>query len=171
MSVDTEIRDLLRRINECENRIDGYRNQKSEIDRKIRNFEDRRRDVQSVKNTLSNSFDWTVGAIQRKQRNTRGGIEAGTTGMLGSEATLLSSLDADMEKATESDGYGSQMHGALQSEIGRCDREISALEGRKRSLDGSIQSERTTRARLVRQARELAKDPEATEHVWEREWY
>lgn len=159
-AVDNQIRSLLRRVDQLERSIDAARYEYNEAkDRKSR-YERRIGEIRRIKSTLSNSFDWSVDTIRNRQNAVKSKLESATSG-LSHEGTLTSAVARDLERPTEGDAFGSQMHDLLQREINRCQSEINNAQSAMASSSSRVNSSCATRSSLVRQARELSRQPDA----------
>lgn len=164
-SVDDQIRDLLRQISSLEWQINSLRSQKRASEEKKRTFETRKGQVKSVKNNLERSFDGYVSSIRRNQNAAKDKIASATAGMK-HESTLVSAIQGDSERDTESDKFGSQMHSNLSREIQRCDQEISNANNEMNDFSRRENSLVNQRAQLVTRAKNLSATEGATIKVY-----
>lgn len=165
-AVDNQIRTLLRKVDQLERSIDTARREYEGAANRKRQYERRISEVRHVKSMLSSSFDWSVDAIRNRQSAVKGKLESATSG-LSHEGMLTSAVARDLERSTESDSYGSQMHDLLQREINRCQSEINSAQSAMSSSSSRANGACATRSSLVRQARELSRRPDAMVSVRE----
>lgn len=164
-SVDDQIRDLLRRISSFERQIDSIRSQKRASEAKKKQFEERKGQVRSVKNNLERNFDGYVSSIRRNQDSVKDRIASATAGMRHEDA-LISAIQGDREKDTESDRLGGQMHSNLSQEIARCDQEINNVNNEMNAASRQESGLLNQRAQLVTQAKNLSTTQGATVKVY-----
>lgn len=165
-SVDSEIRSLISRAHAIERSIDAARRDVSQAESKIRRYEQRLREVQNVKRTLSNSFDGVVRSVSGRQSAARNDYSGATSG-LSHENSLLASLRSDIEKHTEQDSLGASMHEHLQREMNRCENNLSDTKAWRNRQRVFAENCCTQRRVFIERARRLSRQPEATVHVHE----
>lgn len=169
-TVDDEIRRLLRRIDDLERSIDSERGVLQRAEDERRKFERRRGDVESARTKLTKTFDDEVNAVRSCQKEVSRNLGTATVG-LSHEAALVSSIEGDLEPHIEYDSYGGQMLANLDKEKARCESEIQEAAAREATARGAVDRLRNQRAALVREAKQLADQPDATVWVTERTWY
>lgn len=170
MSTDSQINSLLRETNQLESQIDAARAQRSDAEARMNKFMRRKEQVQKVKDSFSRTFDDEVSAIQKGQDGTKSGLSRGLAG-LKRESILVSAVEGDREKSTESDSFGCQIHSNLQHEINRCQQEIEQARYEMNEADRRATDLGNQRTSKVNQAKSLANNDDATVKVRESSWY
>ena len=165
-SVDTEIRSLVSQAHAIERTIDAARREASQAESNIRRYEQRLREVQDIKRSLSNSFDGVVRSVSSRQSAARGDYSGATSG-LSHEGLLVAGIRRDAEKHTEQDSFGASMHEHLQREVSRCENELNNAKASKNRQQINAENCCTKRRTLIDRARTLSRQPEATVHVRE----
>lgn len=165
-SVDTEIRSLISQAHAIERTIDSARREASLAESNARRYEQRLREVQSVKRSLSNSFDGVVRSVSSRQSAARSDYSGATSG-LSHESLLLAGIKGDAEKHTEQDSLGASMHDCLQREMNRCENELNSAKACRNRQRIHAENSCTKRRALIERARTLSQRPEATVHVRE----
>lgn len=169
-TTDQMIRESLRGIGQAECDIDAARAAASQARAEINLYEQRRGEVQAVLSSFVGSLNDNASLVASFQRAASGEIDGATSGF-GHKQTLLSQIQDDHERETESDALGSEARAALERELARCDRCISEANANLADASRREQAAQSVRASHLSKARMLADSSDATVSVSVRSRY
>lgn len=163
-STDSSINRLLGNIRGEERAIDAARASRSAAQADLDRYQRRLEEVSAIKRSLSGAMNDFAAGVLSSQERAEDSVGASTSGY-SYESRLVGQLQSDRERSTEGDGTCSQIHSALQQEIGRCQGEIEGAQSRIRAADASESSAQSRRSSYLRSARNLANEDDATVKV------
>lgn len=163
-NTDVSINRLLGNIRSEERAIDAARASRSAAQADLDRYQRRLDEVSAIKKTLSGAMNDFAADVISSQTRAQESVGSSTSGYA-HESRLVGQFQSDREQSTEGDGICSQIHSALQQEIGRCQGEIESAQSRIRAADASESSAQSRRSSYLRNARNLANEDDATVKV------